>query len=126
MNQQWIIDDYKRRLPDILNGTDTGPDGFLQQRASVRNIIEATARAFNVEEAQILGRSQFPSVVAARWTAMWIMDKHLGLSSVRIGAWLKKDHTTVLRALEQFDQRVLANPEYKSNLRQVLRTVGLK
>lgn len=48
----------------------------------------------------IKGRSKRRKCVHARWEVMWTLDRR-GLTSTRIGMFLKRNHATVLHGLKR-------------------------
>ena len=77
------------------------PDGEV-----IRALVVDAARLHGVPVAEIMGHNKAPRVVRARQAVM--AEAHLrGLSTPRIGAVLRRDHSTVLygirRALDRGD-----------------------
>jgi chromosomal replication initiation ATPase DnaA len=63
--------------------------------ASLPRIIAASAAQFGVTVEQVMGRSRYASIARARQIAMLIAHDRLHMSSVEIGHFLKRDHSTV-------------------------------
>lgn len=83
------------------------PDHTLASDADlIRGLVADAARLHGVPVAEIMGHNNAPRVSRARQAVM--AEAHLrGLSTTRIGAVLRRDHSTVLygikRALERGD-----------------------
>ncbi len=69
------------------------------QPVTRKQIVDAIASEFGVPAEQIMSRSRTYWIATARQTAMWAIRQRIGLSSVAIGDFFNRDHSTVLHAL---------------------------
>lgn len=67
------------------------------------DVLRDAARSWNVPAEQILGRKRDLRTCAARWAVMHALDD-LGWSSVKIGQYLNRDHTTILHGLGRLNK----------------------
>lgn len=63
-------------------------------------ILNEVAAQHGMTVAQMMGKNRRYEVVRARQEVMWRLNL-LGMSTPRIGQWLKKDHSTVLHGIER-------------------------
>jgi chromosomal replication initiation ATPase DnaA len=63
---------------------------------SLQSILEATAEFFKIDPDQIRSRDRHKSIAHARKVFFYIARKKTGMSFDRIGAFLGRDHTTVM------------------------------
>lgn len=82
---------------------DRKPD-FPVYIPKVETIISHVAQSCEVEEKELLGRSRIRSLTDARAIAIKIVRQlHPELSLNKIGNHFNRDHTTVMHALEAFE-----------------------
>ena len=75
---------------------------------SAKDIVKSVADKHRVTVAQIHGSRRYKDIVRARQEAMFDLDRFKGWSSIRIGYYFGKDHTTVLHALRSHAARLEA------------------
>lgn len=68
-------------------------------RQKALDLVESVAIAHKVRAQDIMGRCKTRDVAWARFEAMREIHEHLGWSSVHIGRFFGRDHTTALHAL---------------------------
>jgi chromosomal replication initiator protein len=79
---------------------------------SVSTIVEASARAFDVEPETLLARDRRPLVARARKVAMYLARELTGQSLPEIGRGFGgRDHSTVLSAVRSIDAEVHRDPD---------------
>lgn len=87
-------------------------------------LLAAVAAAFGVELAELTGQDRRRHVAEARQAAAWVLRRafpRLGL--VAIGAQLgRRDHTTIIHAIERVEQRIAADPELGALLELLVAT----
>jgi chromosomal replication initiation ATPase DnaA len=67
----------------------------------VRKILEHVARKHATSAADILGGSQQANICAARWEVIQqLADDPRGFSSVQIGRWMRRHHSSILHCLK--------------------------
>lgn len=66
-----------------------------------REILSAVCKAHRVSVKEVVGRSRYAPLVAARHEAMWRMWQETRMSTPMIGKCFGRDHATVLHALRK-------------------------
>jgi chromosomal replication initiator protein len=64
-------------------------------------IARVTAEHYRVPMEMLRGKRRTNNVAVPRQVAMYLLRCHTGLSFAEIGAWFRRDHTTVLYACEK-------------------------
>jgi chromosomal replication initiator protein len=81
---------------------------------TIEEIQKLTADHFRISIRDLCSKSRTKPIVTARQIAMWLMKKHLDKSLVDIArAFGKKDHTTVMNALQRVDNALTKDSEIK-------------
>lgn len=70
------------------------------------NIIRETAARHGLSESDLLAETRNKSVVAARREAMWLCARDTAFSYVVIGQRFKRDHSTVVHAVQRENARL--------------------
>jgi hypothetical protein len=65
-----------------------------------QHVVEVAARQFGVNPKRLLEADRHKDVVAARWTAAWLLHRRRW-STLKIGSFLKHDHSTILFGLRR-------------------------
>jgi len=68
-------------------------DDYLQMAA------QATAQAFEVDAAEVLGRSRTWPLVFARQTAYWLINRGMGYSYSKTGRMFDRDHGGIMHGV---------------------------
>ena len=56
--------------------------------------------------ADILSKRRSDPIIAARWTAVHMIYQRMrNPSTIKLGRWLNRDHSTILHALNGFEKR---------------------
>jgi chromosomal replication initiator protein len=85
---------------DLLNVSKTRP-----KHLSAKQIIERTARHFQIPVEEIIGPKRDKDIVVPRQIAMYILRNELKLSFPKIAKELgRKDHTTAIHSVEKIDR----------------------
>ena len=92
---------------------------------SMRAIVDASAAAFDVTPAEVLGAGRNRSVVLARQTAMLLARRHTRASLLRIGMLLRRDHTTVLHGARAMAAHIATDEDLAETVAQVERNLNL-
>lgn len=86
----------------LLGGAKTRP-----KHISAKQIIERTARHFQVTVDEILGAKRDKDIVVPRQVAMYILRSELHLSFPKIARELgRKDHTTAIHSVEKIEKEM--------------------
>ncbi len=104
-------------------------NGYLQmeqRQATVDSIQSGVARFFEVKVQDLKGPRRTKQIVIPRQIAMYLTRKHTGLSLPEIGKRFGgRDHTTVLHAVRKVNQVRGDDPNYRTRLEGVTRSLGL-
>lgn len=77
-----------------------------QHRVSPKQVIDKVAKYYSLSSKDLLGTSRVKDIKNARQIAMYLMNKELELSTVRISNEFKKDHTTVMHSVKVVNDRM--------------------
>lgn len=67
------------------------------------DIIGLVCRAFNLEQADVLGQKRKSELVLARQLAMYLCRKKIGLSYPELGKAFGRDHSTVIHSIRKIE-----------------------
>jgi chromosomal replication initiator protein len=82
---------------------------------SARQIIERTARHFQIPIEDILGPKRDKDIVVPRQVAMYMLRSELHLSFPKIARELgRKDHTTAIHSIEKIEKEALLDADIRS------------
>jgi len=87
---------------------------------TLERIAQVTADHFNVSLDLMRGKRRTSTIALPRQVAMYLARQKTGLSLSDVGAWFKRDHTTVLHACGKIDQVRERDPRVSSALREIL------
>jgi hypothetical protein len=79
------------------------------------DLIERTAHLFDVPPDALIGPGRTQRVAYARFALAWALRQN-DWSLQEIGALLKRDHTTIIHAIEAAEQRAAESPDYAARL----------
>ena len=88
---------------------------------STSEIIERAADLWEIRPADLLGKSRARHVVRARQAAAWALRECTDLSLVEIGKLLKRDHTTVMYALETIAREIREDHSLRDRVHRLSR-----
>lgn len=86
------------------------------------DISAVVSSVFNVSRLELESIRRAHHIVRARQVLFWIAKKYTSQSFPFIGAWVGRDHTTVLYAVEKIDSRF---DEYREEIEQCLSRLGV-
>lgn len=125
------------RLPDkralrrrVRHKTDKAPKVKAVPPEPVRRILADVAGALDITVEELTGRRRWPILVDARAVAIKLIRERVGpdgepkYSTPRIGAFLNRDHSTVLHALDNLDIYFRRSPEIKAVYEALTETGG--
>ena len=78
-------------------------------------IVMKASELFKVHPRDILSRYKYEFLLPARY-ALCTALRMQGLSFIRIGKLLGRDHSTVINAVKQAEQIMVADPAYKEKV----------
>lgn len=103
----------------LLGATKTRP-----KHISAKQIIERTARHFQVTVDEILGSKRDKDIVVPRQVAMYILRSELHLSFPKIARELgRKDHTTAIHSVEKIEKEIHLDQDIReavNNIKELL------
>ena len=99
------------QVQDIIKDitTDYQPTSVV-----VHKIVEFIAKAFGVTENDILSTKRQANIALARQITMYVIKEVTDLKLQEIGNYFNKNHTTVLYAINQAQEKMDENPQVKA------------
>ncbi|HSX29880.1 MAG TPA: chromosomal replication initiator protein DnaA [Candidatus Saccharimonadales bacterium] len=99
----------------LLGSAQTRP-----KHLSARQIIERTARHFQVPLEDIMGPKRDKDIVVPRQIAMYMLRSELHLSFPKIARELgRKDHTTAIHSIEKIEREALNDADIRSAISSI-------
>jgi chromosomal replication initiator protein len=87
---------------------------------SMEDILRATARYFEVDTSDLLGKGRRHELVVPRQVAMYLMRDLTEHSFPEIGQFFSgRDHSTVMYAVQKVGEQVESNDELRSSIRHI-------
>ena len=87
---------------------------------SMEDILQATARHFEVATSDLLGKGRRHELVVPRQVAMYLMRDLTEHSFPEIGQFFfGRDHSTVMYAVQKVGEQVQSNDELRSSIRHI-------
>lgn len=109
LNQLLAYSEMRGMAPDV--STAEGLLGNVRhsrpQHVTAKQIIEKTARHFQIDSKEICGNKRDKHIVVPRQIAMYLLRSELHLSFPRIASELgRKDHTTAIHSVEKIEKSI--------------------
>jgi chromosomal replication initiator protein len=106
LNQLLAFCEMRALEPNLSIATSLmGSTGARPKHISARQIIERTARHFQIPIEDILGPKRDKDIVVPRQVAMYMLRSELHLSFPKIAKELgRKDHTTAIHSIEKIER----------------------
>jgi chromosomal replication initiator protein len=102
-------------VSSLLGTSTTRP-----KHISARQIIERTARHFQISIEEILGPKRDKDIVVPRQVAMYMLRSELHLSFPKIARELgRKDHTTAIHSIEKIEKESRLDADMRSAISQI-------
>jgi chromosomal replication initiator protein len=121
LNQLLAFCEMRELTPDI--GVATSLLGSAKSRpkhVNARQIVERTARFFQISLDDIMGPKRDKDIVVPRQIAMYMLRSELHLSFPKIARELgRKDHTTAIHSVE----KIVKESQFDSELRETIQTI---
>lgn len=90
------------------------------QHVTPKQIIDKTARYFNLDPKEICSPRRDKLIVLPRQIAMYLLRSELKLSFPRIAQELgRKDHTTAMHSIEKMTKETLTNPAVREQINDI-------
>lgn len=87
---------------------------------SATNVIDKTARFYNLNTSDIMGVKRDKEIVLPRQVVMYLLRSKLNLSYPRIATQLGgKDHTTIMHGSKKIEKLVSSDVEFKKELEEL-------
>ena len=83
-------------------------------------IVQLTAEQFGITVEAIKGKRRTNTIALPRQVAMYLVRQKTSLSLSDIGAWFKRDHTTVLHACNKIEALRAKDPRLAGALREIM------
>jgi len=99
------------------------PDYFRENKPvaeTVNNILEVTARKYDVTVEQILGKSRTKVIKTARNVAMYVIKKVLDLSLGDIGKMMDRDHATVHSNIKTVEAEMKTDDKLNNDIFEIM------
>jgi chromosomal replication initiator protein len=99
----------------LLGASRTRP-----KHVSAKQIIERTARHFQIQLEDILGPKRDKDIVVPRQVAMYILRSELHLSFPKIARELgRKDHTTAIHSVEKIEKESVFDADIRTAIAEI-------
>ncbi|HEY1835939.1 MAG TPA: chromosomal replication initiator protein DnaA [Candidatus Saccharimonadales bacterium] len=121
LNQLLAFCEMRNLTPDII--TATGLLGTAKTRPrhlSTKQIIERTARHFQISIEEIIGPKRDKDIVVPRQVAMYLLRSELHLSFPKIARELgRKDHTTAIHSVEKIEKESRLDTNIRDAIKEI-------
>ncbi len=121
LNQLLAFCEMRGLEPDLAIATGLlGNAKTRPKHLSAKQIIERTARHFQIGMDDILGPKRDKDIVVPRQVAMYILRSELHLSFPKIARELgRKDHTTAIHSVEKIEKEVAFDSDIRSAVAEI-------
>lgn len=124
---------YSRVLGGIERITSEIVDGFFSQKNNERakritphDVIKSVCSFYNLRVSHIRGESRASNIVLPRQITMFLLRTEYKLKLEEIAGLLKrKDHTTVIHALEKINRLLMKDPLLKREIDRIIELLNL-
>ena len=121
LNQLLAFCEMRGLQPDLaiatslLNGSKSKP-----KHISAKQIVERTAKHFQITTEDILGPKRDKDIVVPRQVAMYILRSELHLSFPKIARELgRKDHTTAIHSVDKIEKEASFDNDIRSAISEI-------
>jgi chromosomal replication initiator protein len=121
LNQLLAFCEMRNLSPDIHIATSLlGSSKSRPKHISAKQIIERTAKYFQVPLEEILGPKRDKDIVVPRQIAMYMLRSELHLSFPKIARELgRKDHTTAIHSVDKIEKEASYDTEIKAAINEI-------
>jgi chromosomal replication initiator protein len=121
LNQLLAFCEMRGLEPDIAIATSLlGASKTRPKHLSAKQIIERTAKHFQIPLEEMLGPKRDKDIVVPRQVAMYMLRSELHLSFPKIARELgRKDHTTAIHSVEKIEKESGFDPAIKSAIKEI-------
>jgi chromosomal replication initiator protein len=110
------------RVPVTLDLASQALDNMIvkQEKLTVDAILHAVTRHYNIDEADLVGRSRRKDVVQARQMMMYLARQETSASLPKIGQALGgRDHTTVMHGIDKIASKIEADDALRRDAKAI-------
>ena len=87
---------------------------------TIEDIVEAVCRHYKVTHEEVYGESRKAEFVLARQLAMYLSQKHTGVTAKHIGHVIgRRTHATVLHGISNIEKKMKENPAFRKEVREI-------
>lgn len=121
LNQLLAFCEMRSLKPDVNIATSLlGSAKTRPKHISAKQIIERTAKHFQIQLEDMLGPKRDKDIVVPRQVAMYILRSELHLSFPKIARELgRKDHTTAIHSVEKIEKEASFDVDIKSAIEEI-------
>lgn len=121
LNQLLAFCEMRGIVPDVtVTQAVLGNTKARPKHISAKQIIERTAKHFQIPIEDIVGPKRDKDIVVPRQVAMYILRSELHLSFPKIARELgRKDHTTAIHSVEKIEKEVAFDPDIKNAVLEI-------
>ncbi len=121
LNQLLAFCEMRGLLPDIAIATNLlGAIKTRPKHLSARQVIERTARYYQISIEDILGPKRDKDIVVPRQVAMYMLRNELHLSFPKIARELgRKDHTTAIHSVEKIERESHIDNDIREAIKEI-------
>ncbi len=121
LNQLLAFCEMRGLDPDVQIATSLlGSQKMRPKHVSAKQIIERTARHFQIPMEDILGPKRDKDIVVPRQVAMYILRSELHLSFPKIARELgRKDHTTAIHSVEKIEKEASFDTDIRTAIAEI-------
>jgi len=89
------------------------------KRLNIQEIEEIVAKYFNVSPSPLHLRCRRNEIVIPRMITMFLAHKYTFLSTVELGRYYGRHHTTVIYALKEMEDRFIDDRIFRAKLKSI-------
>ncbi len=121
LNQLIAFCEMRNLEPDLaLAKSVLGANRARPKHISPKQVVERTAKYFQISVDEILGPKRDKDIVVPRQVAMYMLRSELHLSFPKIARELgRKDHTTAIHSVEKIEHESGVDPSIKTAISQI-------
>ena len=113
------------RLEARLDRLEARVNSVNSSAATLRAIADASAAAFGIKPADLLGQSRLGPLIGARFAAYWLARHATDKSLPQIGRYLgQRDHSTIAHGIHRATAMRAADAAYRATTDALLASVG--
>lgn len=121
LNQLLAFCEMRGLEPDVSIATNLLGSGKTRPKhLSAKQVVERTAKHFQVPIEELLGPKRDKDIVLPRQIAMYMLRSELHLSFPKIARELgRKDHTTAIHSVEKIEKESVLDPDIKAAVSEI-------